>query len=151
NHNVVNKELLDVVLASPDFRARAAAARVLCYWRDRVPGALETFKKLAANRHPRVRLEAVRAASFFKEPEAIEVPLVAAEQPTARSLAFTRGETRRVLEPILQKALVDGRPLRLTTDAGARHLIRNLSLARLLALPRNRAVSLELLTRPGVR
>ena len=29
--------LLDRLLAAPDFRARAAAARVLCYWRDRVP------------------------------------------------------------------------------------------------------------------
>ena len=29
--------LLKRVLASPDFRARAAATRVLCYWRDRVP------------------------------------------------------------------------------------------------------------------
>src|SRR5262245_8891286 len=57
NHNMVNAGLLRQVLASPDFRARAAAARVLCYWRDRVPEALETFKALAADPHPRVRLE----------------------------------------------------------------------------------------------
>ena len=36
-HDVVDLELLDRVLASPDFRARAAATRVLCAWRDRVP------------------------------------------------------------------------------------------------------------------
>ena len=58
------------MLASPDFRARAAATRVLCYWRDRVPDALDLLKKLAADPHPRVRLEAVRAASFFTVPEA---------------------------------------------------------------------------------
>ena len=34
------------MLTSPDFRARAAATRVLCYWRDRVPDALELLKKL---------------------------------------------------------------------------------------------------------
>ena len=59
-HNVVNRDLLERVLASPDFRARAAATRVLCYWRDRVSDALELFKRLAADEHPRVRLEAVR-------------------------------------------------------------------------------------------
>ena len=39
-HNVVDEALLKDVLKSPDHRARAAATRVLCYWRDRVPGAL---------------------------------------------------------------------------------------------------------------
>ena len=75
NHNVVDEGLLRDVLRSPDFRARAAATRVLCYWRDRVPEALELLKKQAADEHPRVRLEAVRAASFFTAPEAIEVAL----------------------------------------------------------------------------
>ena len=36
-HDVVNVELLNRLLAAHDFRARAAATRVLCYWRDRVP------------------------------------------------------------------------------------------------------------------
>ena len=44
NHNVVNVDLLKRMLASPDFRARAAATRVLCYWRDRVPDALELLQ-----------------------------------------------------------------------------------------------------------
>ena len=63
------------MLASPDFHARAAATRVLCVWRDRVPEALDMLKKLAADPYPRVRLEAVRAASFFPVAEAVEVPL----------------------------------------------------------------------------
>ena len=74
-HNVVDVDLLKRVLASPDFHARAAATRVLCYWRDRVPDALDLLKKLAADPYPRVRLEAVRAASFFPVPEAVEVAL----------------------------------------------------------------------------
>ena len=41
HHNQVNRPLLERVLASTDFHARAAAARVLCYWRDRVSDALE--------------------------------------------------------------------------------------------------------------
>ena len=34
-----------MLFSSPDFRARAAATRVLCYWRDRVTDSLEIFKK----------------------------------------------------------------------------------------------------------
>src|SRR5438046_2363685 len=83
------------MLGSPEFRARAAATRVLCYWRDRVPNALALLNKLAADPHPRVRLEAVRAASFLTEPEAIEVPLIAAEQPSDQYIDFVRGETMK--------------------------------------------------------
>src|SRR5262249_13781630 len=93
SHNVVDTDLLKRVLASRDFRARAAATRVLCYWRERVPDALELLKKLAADEHPRVRLEAVRAASFFTVAEAIEVVLVSQAHPTDIYLDFLRGET----------------------------------------------------------
>ncbi len=40
-HNAVNADLLQRLLASPDPRVRAQAVRVLCYWRDRVPNALD--------------------------------------------------------------------------------------------------------------
>src|SRR6185436_2525655 len=73
--NVVNIPLLKRAIDLPDPHARAAAGRVLCYWRDRVPDALSMFKTLAADENPRVRLEAVRAASFFNAPEALEVAL----------------------------------------------------------------------------
>src|SRR5262249_49288139 len=40
SHNVVDETLLGRMLRSPDFHARAAATRVLCYWRDRVKDPL---------------------------------------------------------------------------------------------------------------
>ena len=49
----------------PEPRARAAATRVLCYWRDRVGEPLELLRKQVNDEHPRVRLEAIRALSFF--------------------------------------------------------------------------------------
>jgi mono/diheme cytochrome c family protein len=64
-HNVVNVALLKDVLKSPEPRARAQAVRVLCYWRDRVPGALDLVGAAINDDAPRVRLEAVRALSFF--------------------------------------------------------------------------------------
>jgi putative heme-binding domain-containing protein len=65
NHNVVNEGLLKRMLRSPDFRARAAATHVLCYWRDRVANPLELLRVQINDAHPRVRLEAIRALSFF--------------------------------------------------------------------------------------
>lgn len=83
-HNVVNPELLNEVLKSPDHRARAQGVRVLCYWRDRVSSPLSLLETAIKDQHPRVRLEALRALSFFSGADtlkAIELAkLVAAEK-----------------------------------------------------------------------
>ncbi len=149
--DVVDVELLDRVLASPDFHARAAATRVLCYWRDRVPNALDRLKKLAADPYPRVRLEAVRAASFFPVPEAVEVPLISADHPTDEYLDYTRGETMKALEPYWRKALAEGKPIPVTSEAGSRFFLSRISTDELLKMKRSRGIDLELLRRNGVR
>ena len=79
-HNVVDEALLKDVLKSPDHRARAAATRVLCYWRDRVKEPLKLLQASAQDEHPRVRLEAIRACSFFTTSAAAEVALSAIEK-----------------------------------------------------------------------
>src|SRR5581483_3974007 len=150
-HNIVNVDLLKRVLALPEFRARAAAARVLCYWRDRVPEAPELFKTLAADPSPRVRLEAVRAASFFTAPEAIEIVLISEEHPTDEYLDFVRGETKRALDPLVSRAIKEGKEIRFTTAAGSRYFLRGVSTDDLLKMKRTPAVYLELLFRKGVR
>jgi glucose/arabinose dehydrogenase len=97
-NNVVNEPLLNQVLASPEPKARAAATRVLCYWRDRVPTALDTLKKLVADDNPRVRLEAVRACSFFKDPKALEVALDSLNKDQDEYLKYALDETTKTLE-----------------------------------------------------
>ncbi len=149
-HDVVNLDLLGQLLAAHDFRARAAATRVLCYWRDRVPDALERLKRLAADPYPRVRLEAVRAASFFTVPEALEVALVSAEQPSDYYLDYTRGETMRALEPYVKRALAEGHPLEITSAAGARYFLRKVGTSLLLTMKRTPSVLQEILVRPGI-
>jgi putative heme-binding domain-containing protein len=151
SHNIVDAALLKRLLASPDFHARAAATRILGYWRDRVPDALELLKKLAADPQPRVRLHAVRAASFFTVPDAIEVPLIAAEQPADPYVDFVRGETMKALQPIVSKAIKSGKELHFTTTAGARFFLKNVNTDDLLRMKRTPAVFLELLFRKGVR
>jgi putative heme-binding domain-containing protein len=150
-HNIVNVELLKRMLGSPDAHARAAAVRVLCYWRDRVPDALELLKKQAADTNPRVRLEAVRAASFFAVPEAVEIALNSLDFPSDKYLDYTRHETMKALEPYWKKAIMAGQPIAVRSETAARYLLHGVNTDELLRLKRNRAVFLELLFRPGVR
>jgi glucose/arabinose dehydrogenase len=72
-HNVVDENLLRRMLRSPSYNARAAATRVLCYWRDRVKDPLALLEIQVKDDHARVRLEAVRALSFFKTARAAEI------------------------------------------------------------------------------
>lgn len=102
-HNVVDVELLKTVLRLPDFHARAAATRVLCYWRDRVPEAIALLKVQAGDESPRVRLEAVRAASFFDGKDAFPAMGVATEgikKPADYFLSYTFKETMKQLQGI---------------------------------------------------
>jgi putative heme-binding domain-containing protein len=151
SHNVVNEDLLHRMLGSTDYRARAAATRVLCYWRDRIPHSLDLLKKSADDLHPRVRLEAVRAASFFPVPEAVEVPLIAGEHPSDPYLDYTQRETMRTLDPIWKAALAEAKTIPVTHPAAARFFLRGMALEQLLRQERTRAVNLELLFRPGLR
>ena len=85
-------------LRAKEARARAAATRVLCGWRDRIPGAIALLKTQANDENPRVRLEAVRALSFFRSAEAAEAALEAANHPQDDYLKYTLEETVKTLE-----------------------------------------------------
>ena len=100
-HNVVDEALLKKMLRSPEPNARAAATRVLCYWRDRVTDPLALLKVQVADESPRVRLEAVRACSFFKSAQAAEVALMALEKETGKPdyyIKYCLDETMKALD-----------------------------------------------------
>ncbi len=104
-HNVVNEPLLKRMLRSPDFHARAAATRVLCYWRDRVTDPLTLLQAQATDESPRVRLEAIRACSFFKTSKAAEVALSALEKEANPDkpeyyIKYCLDETLKALEKV---------------------------------------------------
>jgi glucose/arabinose dehydrogenase len=102
NMNIVNEELLRRMLRCSEPRARAAATRVLCYWRDRVKDPLALLKVQAGDDHPRVRLEAVRACSFFKTPQAAEVALESLNKESDYYLKYTLDETMNTLDKVLK-------------------------------------------------
>ena len=101
-HNRVDVTLLERMLKSSEPWARAAATRVLCYWRDRVPNALALLKVQVNDPHPAVRLEAVRGASFFQTPEAARVALDALNHPQDRFIEYTLDQAMNTLEPFIR-------------------------------------------------
>jgi hypothetical protein len=102
-HDSVNEPLLKELLASPDYRARSAATRVLCYWRDRVQQPLELLRTQVNDEHPRVRLEAVRALSFFDNQAAIDVAVESLLYDQDDYLKYTLQETMNTLERRVKK------------------------------------------------
>jgi len=151
NHHVVDQTLLERVLASSDFRARAAATKVISVWRDEIPNAVELLKKLAKDEHPRVRLEAVRAASFFNTGDAVEVPLIATSSGSDMYIDYVRGETMKALEPVWRKALREGQEIGGGNEAALRVLLKSVTNEELLRAKRSKVIYHELLERKGIR
>lgn len=149
-HNVVDVPLLQKMLRSPDHHARAAATRVLCDQRERVPNVVALLKTQAGDEHPRVRLEAVRAASYFSEWQAADAALTALLKPTDYYLNYCLGETMRQLEPWWKTALREGQPLAANNPAGIELLLTRVSPGELAQLPKNALIYTALLTRPDV-
>ena len=86
---------------------------MLCYWRDRVDEPLELLRVQANDEHPRVRLETVRALSFFHDPKAQEVALETLAHPQDPYLEYTLKETLDTLERRAKEAASSG-----STQAG---------------------------------
>ena len=97
-HNVVDEALLKRMLRASDFHARAAATRVLCYWRDRVQDPLALLRAQANDENPRVRMEAARACSFFASARAAEVALEVLNHPMDPYLQYTLDESMNTLD-----------------------------------------------------
>jgi glucose/arabinose dehydrogenase/plastocyanin len=146
-HNIVDTNLLYRLLHSPEPRARAAAGRVLCYWRDRIPQALSWFKVLADDENPRTRLEAVRGASFFRKSEAADVALTILKHSTDYYLNYTLDETLRQLKPWWLEALTSGKGIGNGNAAGQEHLMNSLSTPELLKMKHSQAVLAALVQR----
>ncbi len=80
--NAPDETLLRQMLESPDFRARAAAVRVLRYNHHRIPDHAALMEKAARDPEGRVRLEATAAATWLPDVAAAKkIVAAAASQP----------------------------------------------------------------------
>jgi putative heme-binding domain-containing protein len=105
--HAVDVDLLKKVLRTKTPEARAAATRVLADEFDRLPDVLALLAPQAKDEHPRVRLEAIRAASFVRTVPAVEAALEAVNYPTDYWLDYTLdgllAATESVWKPVWQK------------------------------------------------
>lgn len=150
HHDVVDRDLLGRVLEAKEFRARAAAVRVLQHWYDRVDDAMPLLAARVKDAEPRVRLEAVRALSFVPTAAAAELALEALRQPTDYYLQYVLDSTITTLAKAWKPALVAGEPLAADNPAGLSYLLARLEPQELTALPESTPVLHELLSRPGI-
>ncbi|WP_437203417.1 PVC-type heme-binding CxxCH protein [Planctomicrobium sp. SH664] len=102
-HDVVDPALLQRLLTAHDGRARAAAVRVACCWRDELADVLPLLRTAANDPHPRVRLEAVRSLSFFDSEPAVEIAVESLLHPQDDYLQYALKETLQTLEARLNK------------------------------------------------
>ena len=100
SHNTVDMDLLTSSLNADDYHSRAGATRILCYMRAKVPNALELIHERINDDHGLVRLEAVRACSFFDSEDAIETVLDVLNHDVDGYLQYTLDETMRHLESL---------------------------------------------------
>ena len=100
SHNIVDMDLLASALNADDHHSRAAATRILCYMREKVPNALKLVHERINDDHGLVRLEAVRACSFFDSEDAIETVLDVLNHDVDGYLQYTLDETMRHLESL---------------------------------------------------
>jgi glucose/arabinose dehydrogenase/lysophospholipase L1-like esterase len=101
NHNVVDADLLKKVLRSPEPKARAAATRVLTYWRDRVSEPLELLRTQVNDESAAVRLQAIWALSYFAGTDAAKASEIVVESlihPQDDFLKHELNETNKTLD-----------------------------------------------------
>jgi mono/diheme cytochrome c family protein/glucose/arabinose dehydrogenase/lysophospholipase L1-like esterase len=79
--NKVDQQLLRTVLAAKDYRARAAAVRVLRYTGHQVADQPALLLQAAKDPHGRVRLEAIVAASWLDKDKGLPVVTEAGKKP----------------------------------------------------------------------
>ncbi|NND07246.1 MAG: c-type cytochrome [Saprospiraceae bacterium] len=95
--NLIDVDLLKSVLQSKTAGARSAAARVLYYWNEKVPDALDLLKVAVQDADPGVRREAITALSQFTSVKAFDVALLAYNDHMDDSYAFALRQSCRML------------------------------------------------------
>ncbi|MSU21807.1 MAG: c-type cytochrome [Pedosphaera sp.] len=84
----VEVELLKQLLRARDYHARAYSTRLVGRWHSRLESPLELLEAQLKDSQPRVRLEAVIALSYIRSPRAMEIALMAVDQPMDRFLDY---------------------------------------------------------------
>ena len=150
SHDHVDVPLLKRLLAAKEFRARAAAVRVLQHWFDRVDDGMALLEAAVLDEAPRVRLEAVRALSFVPTAASAELALRVLGKPMDYYLQYVLDSTMTTLEPAWKPVLTTGGTFATGNAAGLAFLLDRISPEDLAQVKRSTPVFHALLSRSGV-
>ena len=109
SHEIVAPELVARLSRAKEPGARAYAASVIGAWAGQLPNALELLRPLAADEHPRVRLQAIVACTYLTNAAAMEVAASAADLPTDKFLDYALKQAVFSLKPYWLPALRAGK------------------------------------------
>lgn len=148
--NVVEPAILKTLLNAKEPQARAAATKLLLYWRERIPGSLELMRARLNDESPRVRIEAVVALSYFNSEQAVAAATDIFKYPGDYYMDYAIHETFRFLKPIWLSGMKQGK--RYGADPGpvSRYLLKLATAQELAMLPETTDVLTAMLTRPDL-
>ncbi|ACT91918.1 PVC-type heme-binding CxxCH protein [Dyadobacter fermentans] len=146
--NAPEPAILKTLLHTKEPQARAAATKVLRYWRDRVPGALELMRARLNDESPRVRIEAMVALSFFNSEAAVAAATDIFQYPGDYYMDYAMHETFRFLKPIWLSGMKKGQTFGNNTKQARRYLLKLANAGELAAFPQTADVLTALLARP---
>jgi mono/diheme cytochrome c family protein len=134
SHEVTRPALLAKLLAAKDARVRAYGARVAGMWAEKLPDVAKLLSDRARDENPRVRLEAVVAASYLGKPIAAEVFTKALDLPTDKFLDYALRQSARATQPLWSPALAANQ-LKLSSPAHSEYLRKLITTPGKIASP----------------
>ncbi|MCO8124305.1 c-type cytochrome [Stieleria sp. TO1_6] len=120
----VDTKLVDRIMQTDDFRARAAAINTVSNEVLRLDSAHDYLAAAVNDPHPRVRLEAVRGISFLETPDALSLALSVTEHPLDYWIEYTLEHTLHALKPYWEQAQKSEDFLASSTEAAKKYFLR---------------------------
>ncbi|MEO5599596.1 MAG: PVC-type heme-binding CxxCH protein [Cyclobacteriaceae bacterium] len=133
--NIPNGELLKQLLNAKDAHVRAAATRVLFYWRDRLENPFQTFVALAKDPSPKVRLQAIVALSHYQMEESVNALLSTTALPVDYYIDYSLKEAFKHLQPVWMNMFKTNKDFLAGEATQAEYLLKPLSSSEFLELP----------------
>ncbi|MDO8991568.1 MAG: plastocyanin/azurin family copper-binding protein, partial [Daejeonella sp.] len=130
-----NEVLLNNLLKARDANIRAAATRVLFYWRDDLKNSQARLITMSKDSSPRVRLEAIVSLSHFKNEASLMALLTASEMPIDDYIIYALKESFKHLQPIWMAKFKEDKNFLANEPEKAKLLLQPLSSAEVLTMP----------------
>jgi glucose/arabinose dehydrogenase/azurin len=130
-----NETLLNKLLKARDSNIRAAATRVLFYWKDELKNSQARLIAMSKDSSPRVRLEAIVSLSHFTNEASLMALLSASEMPMDDYIVYALKESFKHLQPIWMEKFKKDKNFLANESNKAKLLLQPLSSEQVLTMP----------------